>query len=27
VRMLEEHAQEWASFSLAMGQAVGGADR
>src|ERR1035437_4576556 len=27
VRMLEEHAQEWASFSLAMGQAVGGGDR
>jgi PadR family transcriptional regulator PadR len=27
VRMLEEHAQEWASFSLAMGQAVGSGER
>jgi PadR family transcriptional regulator PadR len=27
VRMLEEHAQEWASFSMAMGQAVGGGER
>jgi PadR family transcriptional regulator PadR len=25
--MLEEHAQEWASFSLSMGQAVGGPNR
>ena len=25
--MLEDHAQEWAAFSLGMGRAVGGANR
>jgi PadR family transcriptional regulator, regulatory protein PadR len=25
--MLDEHAQEWATFSVAMGHAVGGSDR
>lgn len=27
LRMLEEHAQEWAAFSLGMARAVGGVDR